>query len=117
MSKLTFTNIDKFAKEVLGYKSYKKYIVPAANDEGPGTLEVDITDVVVVPEKEIVEYFTKTFSKEGLSIQCDYVPEEDAGAVEDINKTNEDVPTEDVPTPDDIPDTTENGADPDTETV
>lgn len=95
MSKLTFTNTDKFAKEVLGYKSYKKYIIPAATDEGPGTLEVDVTDLVVVPEKEIIDYFTQIFSKEGISIQTDYVSEEDGGAVENTDTTENVTPTED----------------------
>ena len=58
-------------KEILGYKSYQKYVIPAATEEGPGTLELDIKDVVVVAEKDAVHYFKEVFSKEGVTVEVE----------------------------------------------
>lgn len=71
MPKLTFKNTDTFEKEILGYKSYQKYVIPAATEEGPGTLELDIKDVVVVAEKDAVHYFKEVFSKEGVTVEVE----------------------------------------------
>ena len=71
MPKLTFKNKDTFEKEILGYKSYQKYVIPAATEEGPGTLELDIKDVVVVAEKDAVHYFKEVFSKEGVTVEVE----------------------------------------------
>ena len=71
MPKLTCKNKDTFEKEILGYKSYQKYVIPAATEEGPGTLGLDIKDVVVVAEKDAVHYFKEVFSKEGVTVEVE----------------------------------------------
>ena len=75
MSKLTFTNKDKFAKEVLGYKSYKKYIIPAATEDGPGTLEMDVKDLIIATEKDIVDHYMGIYKDSEIEIVSDGIEE------------------------------------------
>lgn len=93
MPKLTFKNKDTFEKEILGYKSYQKYVIPAATEEGPGTLELDIKDVVVVAEKDAVHYFKEVFSKEGVTVEVEEQSSDKENAVVDPQgeKTEENV--------------------------
>lgn len=91
MPKLTFKNTDTFEKEILGYKSYKKYVIPAATDEGPGTLELDIADVVVATEKEAMDYFKDVFSKEGVTVEVGEQSSEKETNVDPQGETTENV--------------------------
>lgn len=75
MSKLTFTNKDKFAKEVIGYKSYKKYVIPAATEDGPGTLEMDVKDLIIVTEKDIVNHYMEIYKDSEIEIVSDGIEE------------------------------------------
>lgn len=75
MSKLTFTNKDKFAKEVIGYKSYKKYVIPAATEDGPGTLEMDVKDLIIATEKDIVNHYMEIYKDSEIEIVSDGIEE------------------------------------------
>lgn len=75
MSKLTFTNKDKFAKEVIGYKSYKKYVIPAATEDGPGTLEMDVKDLIIATEKDIVNHYMEIYKDSEIKIVSDGIEE------------------------------------------
>ena len=75
MSKLTFTNKDKFAKEVIGYKSYKKYVIPAATEDGPGTLEMDVKDLIIATEKDIVTHYMEIYKDSEIEIVSDGIEE------------------------------------------
>ena len=75
MSKLTFTNKDKFAKEVIGYKSYKKYVIPAATEDGPGTLEMDVPALIIATEKDIVNHYMEIYKDSEIEIVSDGIEE------------------------------------------